>query len=82
MNWLGIKNGPLLQLMIKNEFTTFITFDNNLSFQQNFRHYPICVVVLIAKDNTYETITAFPPAVIEKVKSVYSGAHTVVHPEY
>lgn len=31
LQWLGKKNGELLQLMLLNDFTTFITIDNNLS---------------------------------------------------
>ena len=56
MNWLGKENGALLNLMIENSFTGFVTIDNNLSFQNNFVNYPIAVIVLIAHDNTYETI--------------------------
>ncbi len=33
MQWLGKENGELLNLMIANSFTGFITIDNNLSFQ-------------------------------------------------
>jgi predicted nuclease of predicted toxin-antitoxin system len=78
--WRGKENGELLQLLIENDFTTFITFDNNLSFQQNFVHYPIQVVVLIAKDNTYETIMEFFSAIIEKIKQPFTGAQAVLHP--
>lgn len=82
MQWLGKENGKLLQLMLRDNFTTFVTIDNNLSFQQNFLHYPIQVVVLIAKDNIYETIMEFFPAIVLKVKEVYTGAQSVVHPNY
>ncbi|HZH38138.1 MAG TPA: DUF5615 family PIN-like protein [Flavisolibacter sp.] len=78
--WLGKENGELLQLLIENNFTTFITFDNSLSFQQNFIRYPIQVVVLIAKDNTYDTIMEFFSAIIEKLKQSYTGAQAVLHP--
>ena len=40
MKWLGKDNGELLNLMLQNNFTTFLTIDNNLSFQQNFKNYP------------------------------------------
>lgn len=36
MQWLGKENGDLLQLMLREGFTTFVTIDNNLFFQQNF----------------------------------------------
>lgn len=82
MQWLGKENGELLQLMLQQNFTTFVTIDNNLSFQQNFLHYPIQVVVLIAPDNVYETIMEFFPALALKVKEVYTGAQAVIHPNY
>lgn len=41
MQWLGKKNGELLQLMPLNNFTTFITIDNNLSYQQKFNNFPL-----------------------------------------
>jgi predicted nuclease of predicted toxin-antitoxin system len=59
VGWLGKNNGELLTLMLENNFTTFVTIDNNLSYQQNSNNYPLAVVVLIAKDNTYETIMEF-----------------------
>ena len=80
--WLGKQNGVLLQLMKAEGFTTFITFDNNLSFQQNFANYPIQVVVLVAKDNTYDTIMEFFPAILTKVKEQFTGAQAVIHPGY
>ena len=82
MKWLGKKNGPLLQLMLENSFTTFITFDNNLSFQQNFSSYPMQVAILIAKDNTYETIMEFFSDIIVSIKDDYSGARSIIHPHY
>ena len=82
MEWLGKENGELLRLMLQENFTTFITIDNNLSFQQNFAGYPIQVVVLIAKENVYETIMEFFPAITEKLKENFSGAQAVIHPAY
>ena len=35
MNWLGKKNGELLQLVIENNFEVFVTADRNLPYQQN-----------------------------------------------
>ena len=39
MGWQGVKNGPLLLLMIENGFQAFLTFDKNLQHQQNFKTY-------------------------------------------
>lgn len=57
MQWNGIKNGDLLELMISNSFDALLTFDKNLSYQQNFSKYTIAVFVLSAKINTYAELT-------------------------
>ncbi len=82
MKWLGKENGELLKLMKSNNFTAFLTIDNNLSFQNNFRNYPIKVAVLVAPDNTYDTIMEFFPAVTEKLKEDFVGAQVIIHPRY
>jgi predicted nuclease of predicted toxin-antitoxin system len=56
MKWLGRKNGDLLKAMIENDFTFFITVDNNLSFQNNFKNYPMAVII---PRNSYNTIMEF-----------------------
>ena len=82
LNWLGKKNGELLQLMLINNFTTFITIDNNLLFQQNFNNYPLQVVILIAKDNTYETALQFLEDITELLKENFFGPRTIIHQDY
>jgi predicted nuclease of predicted toxin-antitoxin system len=82
MKWLGKENGELLKLMLSNNFTTLITIDNNLSFQNNFHDYPIQVVVMVAPDNTYDTIMQFFPALVEKLKENFIGVKVIVHPNY
>lgn len=56
--WAGIKNGALLKLMLENGFDALLTFDKNLQYQQNFRHYTITVFVLNASINTYAVLTS------------------------
>lgn len=68
----GKRKWRIIKANDRGGFYNFITFDNNLSFQQNFSNYPLQVVVLVAKDNTYETIMEFFPAVIEKIKQSYT----------
>lgn len=79
MQWLGKENGELLKLMIENKFTGFITIDNNISFQNNFVEYPIAVIVLVAHDNTYETIMEFFDNIILCIKEKFTGVRTVIH---
>ena len=68
--------------MIENNFTRFITIDNNISFQNNFVEYPIAVVVLVAHDNTYETIMEFFDKIIFIIKEKFTGLRTIIHPDY
>ena len=82
MHWLGKENGELLRLMLENDFTSFITIDNNISFQNNFIDYPLSVIVLVAHDNTYETIMEFFDKIIICIKAKFAGPTTVVHPNY
>jgi predicted nuclease of predicted toxin-antitoxin system len=82
MKWLGTKNGELLTLMLENNFTVFITIDNNVAFQQNFNNYPLQVIVLVAHDNTYVTIMEFFDAIIEKISKTFTRLQIVIHPNY
>jgi predicted nuclease of predicted toxin-antitoxin system len=82
MKWLGKENGELLQEMMDNDFTIFITIDNNLSFQNNFIKYPINVVVLLAPDNTYETIMEFFSDIINVIKHEFKSPVVIAHPNF
>lgn len=77
MNWLGKHNGELLQFFIKEGFEVFITTDNNLSFQQNFKDYPIQVLVIIAPDNTYPTLYKLLGQIIHCLKRKWVGAEII-----
>ena len=81
MQWFGKENGELLQLMIENNFTSFLTIDNNLAYQQNFLNYPLQVVIMIAPDNTYETIMSFIELVKLKLEENFIGPQTVIAPK-
>ena len=78
MNWLGKQNGELLQLFIKEGFDVFITTDNNLSFQQNFRDYPVQVLVIIAPDNTYSTLFNLLNQIFDSLKRKWVGAEMIL----
>ena len=82
MNWFGISNGELLRLLLSESFTTLITTDNNLKFQQNFINYPIQVIVIVAPDNTYATIMEIFPQIIEKLKLNFIGVQTLNYPDF
>jgi hypothetical protein len=82
MSGLGTKNGDLLSLMLENNFTTFITIDNNIAFQQNFNNYPIQVLVLVAHDNTYDTIMQFFEVIVKNLTEIFEGVKVVIHPNF
>ena len=67
--WNGIKNGDLLNLMMKEDFDALLTFDKNLQHQQNFEKYSICVFVLVAKSNVYSEITILSKIVLDRIES-------------
>jgi len=71
--WNSKKNGELLKSMIEEGFEVLLTFDQNLQFQQNFRKYPIAVIVLNAPDNTYITLKKLVPQ-IKKILKIHIPA--------
>jgi predicted nuclease of predicted toxin-antitoxin system len=76
MKWNSKKNGELLRLMIENGFNVLITFDQNISHQQNFNRYPIAVIVLIERINTYDLLKRFVPEIATLLISpLPSGPH-------
>ncbi|MEX0811127.1 MAG: DUF5615 family PIN-like protein [Chitinophagales bacterium] len=76
--WNGKKNGELLQLMIKEGFDVLLTFNKNLQYQQNFIKYPISVILIDASDNTYFTLKAFTPKILNLIKKgLKNGANIV-----
>lgn len=67
--WNGIKNGELLNLMLKEGFDIFLTFDKNLQYQQNFNKYPITVIILNAPINTWQELTKLSGSIIDRLES-------------
>ena len=63
LGWNGKTNGELLKLMMEHEFDVLITFDKNLQYQQNLSKYPIPVIVLNARDNSYITLAVLTPKI-------------------
>ncbi|MEO6404626.1 MAG: DUF5615 family PIN-like protein [Ferruginibacter sp.] len=81
-NWRGIKNGELLKLLRKNNFTALLTFDKNLQYQQNFITYPITVFVLSARINSYEELSKLTPRLKEYFrKASFSPGVVIIKPD-
>ncbi len=81
-NWIGKENGELLKEMLADGFTLFITIDNNLSFQNNFIKYPIDVIVLVAHDNTYDTIMEFFDKIVDTIRHDFKSPLVIAHPRF
>jgi predicted nuclease of predicted toxin-antitoxin system len=54
--WLGIKNGELIQRAVNAGFTVLITNDQNLGFQQKLIQFKILFIDLHQPSNRYEDI--------------------------
>ena len=67
MDWPGIKNGKLLNLLEKNSFDIFIIDDKNLPYQQNLTILPVCIIILNVRRNLLSTITKLFPQVQELI---------------
>ena len=67
MGWLGKKNGELLKLMTENQFDLFITVDRNRRYRQNLERVELRIFVLLAKDNTRETLRLLIPKIFERL---------------
>ncbi len=63
--WSGKKNGELISLMLEEKFSALLTFDKNLQHQQNFKKYPLPILILHADDNSYLTLKSLVPSIKE-----------------
>jgi len=64
--------------MIDEGFDVLLTFDKNLQYQQNFKKYPISVLILNAEDNTYRTLKQLVPIIQKFLASDLNVGPTVV----
>ncbi len=77
--WNSKQNGELLELMIDDQFTHFLTFDSHLSFQQNLLKYPIPVIAIIAPFNNYAIIMEMFEEIVRVVKTAVPGSNVVIY---
>ena len=78
MNWLGKKNGELLQLVIENNFEVFVTADRNLLYQQNLKAITFILVILCGINNRQETYINLIPKLLELLKTSESPGAILV----
>ncbi len=72
MGWAGIGNGDLLPL-IAPHFEGFITIDGNMRYQQKMSGRPFALIVLVANDNTIETLLPLMPQVLNALPDIVPG---------
>ena len=67
--WEGMKNGILLEALVKKNFDCFVTIDKNLSKQQHLSRFALTIFLLQADDNKIETLIPLIREVIKKLNS-------------
>ena len=77
--WNSKQNGELLELMIGNGFTHFLTFDSHIGFQQNLLKYPIPVIAIIAPFTNYAIIMEMFEEIVKTVQASTAGANVVIY---
>jgi hypothetical protein len=72
--WTSLRNGELLAQMRAAGFTTLITVDRNLAFQQHIAASGIAVVVLHAVTNRLADLLPLAPRVLVAIAETPPGA--------
>ena len=78
MQWNGIRNGVLLQLLKENNFGCWIVVDKNIPYQQNIAELPCLIIVLDVYKNTLEHITKIFPAVVTALENISANKWIVI----
>ena len=74
MGWVGKRNGELLRLLTTEHFAVFLTTDQNLRYQQNFRGLQVAVVVLMAPTNRLDDLIPLMPTARMVLGTIQPGA--------
>ena len=78
MNWNGIKNGELIQLLAQNNFDYWIVVDKNIPYQQNTKDIAFSIIVLDVFRNTLKSIEPLVPKILEILNSAVSDKVIVI----
>ena len=76
--WDGLRNGDLLVHMRAAGFTTLVTVDRNLTYQQHIAASGLAVIVMHAVTNRLEQLVPLAPQVLDAIAATPSGAITRV----
>lgn len=71
--WDGLRNGDLLTRMREAGFTTLVTVDRNLTYQQHIASSGLAVTVMHAVTNRLTDLLPLAPAVVEAIAVTSSG---------
>lgn len=74
MNWLGKKNGELLNLMIQNGFDALLTNDKNLYYQQKISQLNLAVINVNTRTNRYKDVLDVLELINHTFNQIQSGA--------
>ena len=72
--WLSLRNGELLAAMRAAGFTTLVTVDRNLAFQQHIAASGIAVIVMHAVTNRLPDLVPLGPRVVAAIGVTPVGA--------
>ena len=78
MQWNGVKNGILLQLLKDNNFDCWIVVDKNIPHQQNISNLRCLIIVLDVFRNTLEHITPLVSSVLTVLGNVQENKVVVI----
>ena len=78
MQWNGVKNGALLQLLEAHDFHCWIVVDKNIPYQQNISKIPCTVIVLDVFRNTLAHIAPLLPELLIAIDSLSENRVIVV----
>ena len=76
LKWTSLKDKELLENVNKGYFDALVTSDKNIIFQQKVEKYSFRFIIVIARNNQYETLLPLVPMIEEKV---LSRGEQVVH---
>lgn len=81
LGWAGKSNGELLSLMLEIGIDVLISGDCKMCYEQNWRNYPLPVLLLKVKENQYEDYRALMPQILALLTAgAAPGPHIVAAP--
>lgn len=78
MQWNGIKNGELLQLLKNHGFNYWVVVDKNIPHQQNISKLPCSVIVLDVLRNTLAHIKPLLPELLVAIEGISENTVIVI----